>query len=565
VSPKLATLATSLELLYISSDGTGRRRTYPTRWLRCYGAQSTCSNRHKVPVKPLFIKPFLYLAVTSFGTWVHGEKGNAAGMRTHGCFGAYDDQAKCCLVSLNRVMRLWLLVQSVPFTNGFTVLGSCLHPDVLTAVRRTVTFRNDDFCMARLTSRRASSSLTWRNPGRRRLQHPAKHPILVRPVSGTDEAIDSFISGPSVNRLDQFVTPLLQVYIEDTDAYGVMYNGNYLRAYDRALHMMLEPSPSAAALGDRDDWSIVSVEGLKFKSPPPLGGTYCIEGTRRRRPTNDVPVAGDWGNGTFVSDPVLAHSDECTTKTNRSPDNANHGEEEVWDMIMRSPDGSIVYNTATGVALARSPSVQREPSFSMSSLAAANDESHVDWLPSPPPLVLPDGSPATTAITSSIDTFRTYRDEFEPHLNSHVPLRIALNYMERARTNCIGGPSMLHELQNTHGVLYVVTAVRNCSLVSYNTDPINGGGVNVGRRSQRPLLVPGMQVEVETGFRVRKRGAIIDCYHSLVFEDATDPTARQRLAQGVVTIMALDANTRRPTNKLPSWLRSRFGISDPAA
>jgi hypothetical protein len=484
-------------------------------------------------------------------------------MKTHGCFGAYDDQAKRCLVSLNRLMRLWLLVQSVQFTNGFTV-GSFLHPDVLTAVRRTVTFRNDDFCLARLTSRRASFSLTWRNAGRRRLQHPAKHLILVRPVSGTDEAIDLFVSGPSVNRLDQFVTPLLQVYIEDTDAYGVMYNGNYLRAYDRALHMMLEPSPaSAAELGDRDDWSIVSVEVLKFKSPPPLGGTYCIEGTRRRRPTNDVPVAGDWVNGTFVSEPMLAHPDECTTKTQSSPDNANHGEEEVWDMIMRSPDGSIVYNTATGVMLARSPSVQREPSWSTSSQPASNDGSQVDWLPSPPPLFLADGLSATTTTTSSIDTFRTYRDEFEPHLNSHVPLRIALNYMERSRTNCIGGPSMLHELQKTHGVLYVVTAVRECSLISYNTDSINGGGAS--RRSRRPHLVPGMQVDVETTFRVRKRGAIIDCYHTLVLEDGMDPTVRHRLAQGVVTIMALDANTRRPTNKLPSWLRSRFGVLDPAA
>lgn len=28
----------------------------------------------------------------------------------------------------------------------------------------------------------------------------------------------------------------LSSYIEDTDAYGVVYNGNYLRAYDRSLH-----------------------------------------------------------------------------------------------------------------------------------------------------------------------------------------------------------------------------------------------------------------------------------------------------------------------------------------
>lgn len=229
-------------------------------------------------------------------------------------------------------------------------------------------------------------------------------------------------------------------------------------------------------------------------------------------------------------------------------------------MIMRSPDGSIVYNTATGVMLARASSLHREPSFSR---ATANEANQVEWLPSPPPLLFADGSSSTTTTTSSIDSFRTYRDEFEPHLESHVPLRIALNYMERSRTNCIGGPSMLHELQNTHGVLYVVTAVRNCSLVSYMADSSIGGGANLGRRTQPHRLVPGMQVDVETSFRARKRGAIIDCYHTLVLKGETEPIERHRMAQGVVTIMALDATTRRPTNKLPSWLRSRFDGSDP--
>jgi hypothetical protein len=452
------------------------------------------------------------------------------------------------------MMRLWLLVQTATYTIGVSAFRQPCFIGAPTDTRDGTT-RNNDRGIKSL----APSRCAFRNVKRRRRRSPTKGPPLVRSVSSTADAIESNSSSPPpampiVDHLDQFVTPPLQVYIEDTDAYGVMYNGNYLRAYDRALHMMLVPSPSSsssAAVGDLDDWSIVSVKELKFKSPPPLGGTYCIEGTRRRRPqSSSSPDASfatdDGGNGISKQSMLPVNS-------------ANYSDEEVWDMTMRSPDGSIVYNTATGVTLARASSLHKEPAFS---LATANVENQIDWLPSPPPLFY-DGSSSTATATSSIDSFRTYRDEFEPHLESHVPLRIALNYMERSRTNCIGGPSMLHELQNTHGVLYVVTAVRNCSLVSYMADSSIGGGANLGRRTQPRRLVPGMQVDVETSFRARKRGAIIDCYHTLVLKGETKPIERHRMAQGVVTIMALDATTRRPTNKLPSWLRSRFDGSYP--
>ena len=41
-----------------------------------------------------------------------------------------------------------------------------------------------------------------------------------------------------------FHSPSFHVYIEDTDAYGVMYNANYLRAYERALHTVSFKPPS---------------------------------------------------------------------------------------------------------------------------------------------------------------------------------------------------------------------------------------------------------------------------------------------------------------------------------
>lgn len=54
------------------------------------------------------------------------------------------------------------------------------------------------------------------------------------------------------------------VYIEDTDAYGIMYNSNHLRAFDRALIDFSHP--------------VVSMDSLVFKAAPTMGQEYWIEG-----------------------------------------------------------------------------------------------------------------------------------------------------------------------------------------------------------------------------------------------------------------------------------------------
>ncbi|KAI2511252.1 hypothetical protein MHU86_3218 [Fragilaria crotonensis] len=84
-------------------------------------------------------------------------------------------------------------------------------------------------------------------------------------------------------------SPPMQVFIEDTDAYGVVYNTNYVRAYERALHWFGESSPVASELLRKQDWSTVKVEKQRFKKSHALGGDFVVTGTRKSQsPTLEV-------------------------------------------------------------------------------------------------------------------------------------------------------------------------------------------------------------------------------------------------------------------------------------
>ena len=96
----------------------------------------------------------------------------------------------------------------------------------------------------------------------------------------------------------------MQVYIEDTDAYGVLYNANYLRAYERALHLA---SVSASSGEDQhlpllgggtlqhSDWFVLGVSEHKFRGSPPLGGEFFVSGQliERECSDDDNGVSGD--------------------------------------------------------------------------------------------------------------------------------------------------------------------------------------------------------------------------------------------------------------------------------
>lgn len=79
----------------------------------------------------------------------------------------------------------------------------------------------------------------------------------------------------------QLTSPPMQVYIEDTDAYGVVYNTNYVRAYERALHWFGESSPVASELLRKQDWSTLKVKKQRFVKSHALGGDFVVTGTRR--------------------------------------------------------------------------------------------------------------------------------------------------------------------------------------------------------------------------------------------------------------------------------------------
>lgn len=138
------------------------------------------------------------------------------------------------------------------------------------------------------------------------------------------------------------------------------------------------------------------------------------------------------------------------------------------------------------------------------------------------------------------DCFTVYRDEIDAHWQGHLPLRNVLNLMERSRTNALGGPEGLRRLQQDkeNGVVVVVTGVSDLTLVEEGV-----------------TLVPGRKLVVETAFVVKRRGMILECYQTL-----RTTSSDARLAQGKVTLMLLDATTRRPTTKLPVWLRELLQI-----
>ena len=228
-----------------------------------------------------------------------------------------------------------------------------------------------------------------------------------------------------------FHSPEMKVFIEDTDAYGIMYNGNYLRSYDRALHLSSINNDAEAAATTtttttrrvtthHEGWSIVSMGNQKFLSSPALGSNFVVQGS-------------------------LKDSSEDL---------------EVWDLKMTSPDGDTVFNTVQDLKIARPLTDGDGNKFS---------------LPRIEPISFDDG----VVVQGTTDTFTVYRDEIDAHWTGHLPLRNVLNLFERSRTNIVGGPDDLRRLQTDHGILIVVASIGDCSLIDENTTINPGQSVSV--------------------------------------------------------------------------------------
>lgn len=276
-----------------------------------------------------------------------------------------------------------------------------------------------------------------------------------------------------------FTSAPVKTYMEDIDAYGVMWHVNYLQAYDRALYLTLPPARTIAdAINvlDYPDWSIVRVNTQRFKAALRLGDEYVVSGELQSR-DGDV--------------------------------------EDVWSLIMyKADDPSVVYNTAT-VTVAR-----------------PQDD---------PQAMFPNPETFDVKTVGSYN-YQTYRDEFAAHLASHISLTSAMNIMERSRTNQLGGPDLLLKMKEEDGVVWYVVSVEDLCLVRMDTP-----------------CVPGQQVASELGVVAKRRGMILDIHHTLVLPTADGGVAR--IAQGKVSIMAVNEKLGKPTANIPKWCLEKLGLA----
>ena len=303
-----------------------------------------------------------------------------------------------------------------------------------------------------------------------------------------------------------FQSPKFKVYIEDTDAYGVIYNSNYVRAFERAL---LQYAPLSSSVTDTDEsmarnkrWILSSIHNQKFRSSPALGEEYIIRGE----------LIDDY----------------------------------TWEveMITENESGVIVHNSAqVGLTLGINPLTSNDTTLNQNGKVLEN-------------------------------RYTPYHDEFEHHnfdeVNSnhkyYIPIRNAMNFFERSRSDFLGGPDGLRKMQVEDDVIWLVASVENGTLFpgDESLDPEVGDFRPEDKMKTLPAstdsifeVSPGKEVLVETSFTVKRRGMIVECHHTLWMDK---DSRKKLLAQATCVMVAVHGSTKRPTSKLPQWLLDKFTL-----
>jgi len=327
--------------------------------------------------------------------------------------------------------------------------------------------------------------------------HRIPSPSLFRrsapvPPRGRRLSIES-ASTPSASDGDTASLPSLfasaAVYIEDTDAYGVLYHGNYLKFFERELRQHYGRFfPGSTAV-------VCSVTRQSFRGSPALGDTVYITGTLIRT---------DGGRG-------------------------GH---DIWAMIMTDAGTGAKLNDATMEIAVTAPG------YGAGMRGLENDE------PELPPPTLPE-----LASPPYVLKFVAHTDEFEPSIGvpggALLPLRSAFNYFERARSGFLGGPDALQKMKTQDGVVWVVTSVKDANMFFPEAADVEPEG----------------RVVVKTRMVVKRRGSVVDCYHTLHRGEGGRDDAKEALvSRATITIYCLDATTFRPTSA-PVWLLEHMSRS----
>ncbi|KAG7352925.1 thioesterase-like superfamily protein [Nitzschia inconspicua] len=310
-------------------------------------------------------------------------------------------------------------------------------------------------------------------------------------------------------QLPSFTSPPIRVYIEDTDAYGIIYNSNYLRMFDRALFAAsIKQEELQTVLGNNSEWSVLAVGHQKFVSSPVLGSEVVIQG-------------------------------QLVQTLSTESNNDQNSCWSVWNMEMRSPDGTRIYNVVTNVIIASRFSVRDVDTVKDILPISAFDDADKQEV---------NDNLSTLACH---ETLSIHRDELDAHSTaeegSQLPLRNILSYFERGRTNLFGGPSNLRRLKEQDGVLAVVTGVHNLSPVWRKQGDL-----------WRPHAVaPGVEIDLTSAVQVKRKGMIIEFYQTISIPIDGHNVV---VAQGQVNLMMVDATTMRPTAKLPPWAKDLLQI-----
>lgn len=376
----------------------------------------------------------------------------------------------------------------------------------------------------------------------------------------------------------------MQVYIEDTDAYGVVYNAKYISFYERALYEIRreyrnkeERNQHSSNRGERND-------GISIGSSSFIGQSQSSMKQNKRIPPSIVLDTDEDFCLTALSDHHFKSSLSLGSRfiilaklvlDDRNVACHDDYHEEIWSLQMQeyteNQDTSHSYNPLPSIILSK---------VINSATVTVSKGKHAAFRPS-----LQVVSPRTTnlpiqPLRSFQNTFIVHPDEFHIHLPNALPIRTVLNLFIRQNSIGIGGPVVLAELQEKYNFQYVVSSINHVNI--YHAQA--GGEDGAGRRScsdhssafdeekdQTLCIKPGMMVTVRSCVRVKRKGMILEfelqitankkqgqCVVSPDGIPLKDHPQEYLLADGVVTYCAFDCAKRRPTSKVPKGVLEKF-------
>mmetsp|Transcript_16786 Transcript_16786/g.24469 ORF Transcript_16786/g.24469 Transcript_16786/m.24469 type:complete len:158 (+) Transcript_16786:3-476(+) len=137
-------------------------------------------------------------------------------------------------------------------------------------------------------------------------------------------------------------------------------------------------------------------------------------------------------------------------------------------------------------------------------------------------------------------SFSLNRDEFDAHMPGSITVHTALKLFERSRSNYLGGPDKLRQMQEEDGLLWVVTSVDDMQIYSH-----------------KKKLKPGQSVNVKSTFETKRRGMIIECRQRIETpENVGYEKGGTLIAEGVISLCAIDRKRGRPMSKVPDHVRA---------